>query len=226
MENINIKDIRELSLKNTIRVLKDHRVYHIFRCFIASPINSPYHNLHIKAMKRIQSAASKYHPHNPFHNAMCPKELLNVMEELENNNMFVTKPDLSNPKMVQNIVMTHVNNLLHYCVERGVNDISIMEVLGREAFENTCKAILGEDFIDEMNQGPAPISEMDPEEREKIIKMVLDGTYQKNAFLDAIFNGEYRTEVRDDFFGRLSTHNNIGTMFDYEYDDDDDLWHT
>lgn len=187
METITDKAIREMVARNVIKVLKDHNIYYIFRCFInvvgeASERNI-YLQIPLKTMKKCRDKSKYYSGDNPFSIACSLNDVIDTLEKI---NGGYSKPfSLKNPKMIQEIVLKHVNHLLHYCVERGVKDMTIMETLGRESFEMCCKQIFGDDFVDEMMPETAPMSEE--------FKKKLSG----NPFLNELFSMNLPDEVRN-----------------------------
>lgn len=147
MENMTSKEIRILTFKTLMRVLKNHKVYPIFRSFIKYKNKFDiYTNLNIRSINMFTKISMG--GDNPFIYAQNVNDILSIMESLEKQMMNGHNRGDNNLK-TQNLVMFHTNNLLHFCVERGVKDIRIMGVLGKEAFELTCKKILGDDFVDE-----------------------------------------------------------------------------
>lgn len=149
MENMTTKEIRLLTFKTLIRVLKNHKIYPIFRLFIKYQNNTDiYKNLNLRSTNTFKAKISNMGGDSPFIYAQNVNDILSIMESLEKQMMNGHNRGDKNLK-TQNLVMFHTNNLLHFCVERGVKDIRIMGVLGKEAFELTCKKILGDDFVDE-----------------------------------------------------------------------------
>ena len=235
MEKINNEQLRKLVYKNTIRVLREHKLYPIFRFFTDLPTNGPYYSLKLKGIVRLVNIAEKYKVDNPFHSAKTPDDIIKIMSHLESQFNRGEDSNMENPKTIQRLVMTHVNNLLHFCVERGVKDMGIMGVLGKEAYEMTCKSIIGDDFVDEMEERHPQVElpnldGMDDDERRRIIEMIMRHNNHDNEFLNTIFQGENRVERRrpfvPSFFNDLNANfaTNTGHLFDLDdvYDGDDD----
>lgn len=211
MENMTVKEIRLLTFKMLMRVLKNHKVYPIFRSFIKYNNKFDiYKNLNIRSINIFNAKISNMGGENPFIYAQNVNDILSIMESLEKQMMNGHNRGDKNLK-TQNLVMFHTNNLLHFCVERGVKDIRIMGVLGKEAFELTCKKILGDDFVDETEQ---PNNEDEPMVREKPmsraegIRQFLDemkrvNGNENNDFLDTLLDtareGRLRREDFRDF---------------------------
>lgn len=215
MKKINNKELRKLVYKNTIRVIREHKLYPIFRFFTNYYSNEVYYNLKLEGLVRLSNIAEKYKADNPFHTAKCPDDVIHIMYTLEKHFNRGVDVDMMDPKVVQRLVMTHVNNLLHFCVERGVSDMHIMGVLGKEAYESTCKEIIGEDFVDDMESEQGldlpNVEGMDEEHRKNIIEAIMRLNNHDNDFLNALFNRENRIEGRAPF--TRSFFNDINASF-------------
>lgn len=188
MENLNLENIRCITLKNTIRVLKNHKIYPLLRFAVGPRINNIYNDVPLKT-GILRSRVHKLMSKNPFSEANSYEGVLRVMRDIEKEHpmhMLRINNGDNDQIYIQNFVMSTVNTILHYCVEMGVKDITIMETLGRESFEMTCKAIFGEDFVD--NTGDRGRLDGAPEGLQRLIESIRNGSVDTdNPFIREIF---------------------------------------
>ena len=195
MEKLSTKEIRRLVLKNTIRVLRDHRLYYIFRIFVGAKRRNAYNSLNLNSTTRIKAISNKFRDDNPFYTVRGMKDIILVMSNIEKKIVDSKEVDAKDAKLIQRMIMEHTNNLLHFCVERGVKNLGMMEVLGKEIFESSCKNIFGEDFVDEMEYDEPEIPEHlmrgsaihSREEFLNFLKDMRNGQQFDNEFLNQIF---------------------------------------
>lgn len=184
-------------------------MWHIFRCQVGIKHPNIYKSMYSR--KKI----IRYAKDNPCLYANGAEEIIKLMDGWYGRYNDISQ--LEEPKFVQHMIMSLVNTLLHFCVERGVEDMSIMETLGREAFEMSCKKILGDDFVDQ-TEGPQPRPDnlslsMSKEQIEHLRRMLLEGN---NPFIDTVFNQSQRVRGDDMYYEVRNPYIIDDTDDDYE----------
>lgn len=148
-------DIEFLVLKNFISVVKKKGMYPLFRCSVGWDTNNVISSIY----RRMYS----------FQNLMKNQSNENIYKDAGNIDMFLELMKASlkehgfsnnNPAEIQHHVANCVNCLIHIFIERRVRDYKILESIGGEIFDRTCREIFGGDFEDLL---PAP-----PQNLEKI----------------------------------------------------------
>lgn len=148
--------IAKLVFKNLVWVLKKHKQYFVFRCFIGYNYSiAPRSIYHCNCcfQKSHFYMAKALGKDNPFAFCKNQKDVYLTMVKLPCNGLKNKEfNNLEGNKNKQIYIMSLVNNLLHFCLEGaiGLRDIRKVEAIGKEAFEMTCKMVFGDDFVDEI----------------------------------------------------------------------------
>ena len=151
------KDIQMLVVKHLTMVLKKRCHYFLFRCFVDHRMNddgqkSTVYSLDIFPSFRKKHRDVKFRDDNPFYYCPSADNMCDVLDTLDNFRQRRVKKDFSvgsDNAAIQEKVMKYLNILLHHCLERGLNDLDMVQEIGNEVFEATCKDIFGDDFVDE-----------------------------------------------------------------------------
>jgi len=145
------ENIKSLAFLNLMKVLKEKNMYPIFRASVAvtpysgkengNGISSIY--FHLSPFSNIIQNQGD----NPFTRCMTYRQLLDIIDDYINHPMV---KDADEQTLTQIYITECINTILHCCVERHLhrNNIKILEEIGQEAFNNTCKKLYGEDFED------------------------------------------------------------------------------
>lgn len=154
-KNVNQKELILMIYKNLMGVLKNKKLYHIFRCNVGNGVDNLsirystfYTFYHIKKRHGcdFNPFSSKPINNNPFDCVKNLNELFNKMIEINDAND--EDIPLMNSKKLQMLILQNINNLLHYCVENYVLDFSLLNEIGKETFDRTCYKLFGEKFVD------------------------------------------------------------------------------
>lgn len=161
---IDDKQLRELVYLSLTRVLKNHKIYYKFRCSVGYGKNALKRDMttalycSLGSMHRYVQTARR-NGESPFIRTSTKDDVIKVLCSCIDNGKL-EDGDYSDAK-IQERVTQLVNILIHYCVERLIEDFSVVENIGRETFNMVCKKIFGDDFVDETEKDiPNHIKEM------------------------------------------------------------------
>lgn len=142
------EDIALLTFKNLMMVLKNKKLYPLFRCTVgvhARKAISYSKWVHINDNCWYGMQKTMDSKRNPFTNIDNYKRIVEVMTEMCHMDGEFPKEN----SKIQMLVTQHTNNLLHCSLEGIIDDFMTLETIGKETFDATCRAIFGNDFVDE-----------------------------------------------------------------------------
>jgi hypothetical protein len=108
--------------------------------------------------------------------------------------------EVKNTKEFQMTIMHLVNSLLHNCIEYGVRDnMKILEEVGAQIFEDSCKELLGESFEDLTQEDMPKLDardfmktiKMNPESLKKFIERFAQHYENNNDGIQMLDNNSY-----------------------------------
>lgn len=143
------------------RVLKDRKLYTKFRCFIGYGDKTFTSLIYpsIGAMRQYTHMAYCSAKHNPFYMAKNRNDIFMIFSTMHNCDISKEAPE--EVKSIQLRISQFINTLLHCSIEVVFQDMHLMEEIGQEIFNMSCKKIFGEDFVDETeNEIPEEIKKM------------------------------------------------------------------
>jgi hypothetical protein len=133
-----------VTLKNLCRVLKNRKLFVNFRGTIGCNTMTFMSIGYLTPIVRSSNMFKCQYEHNPF--KKC-KDLKNILDVIASHNHCPLNMD--NEASIQNRIIGTTNMLLHVLVERSVNmNIQLLEKIGEETFNITCKELFGNDFKD------------------------------------------------------------------------------
>lgn len=143
-------DIEYLVLKNFIAVIKKNGLYPMFRCSVGWGTNNVISGMymHMNTFNALMRNQSK---ENIYKDAGNIDTFVEMMKNSFNGGMRVGSND---EKHTQHHIANCVNMLLHVFIERNIRDIRVLEKLGGEIFDLTCKDIYGNEFKDMLPPPP------------------------------------------------------------------------
>jgi len=142
------EDIALLTFKNLMMVLKNKKLYPLFRCTVGVHARkaisySNWAHLNDECWYRMQRMMDS--KRSSFTNVDNYKQIVEVMTEMCHVDGEFPKEN----SKIQMLITQHINNLLHCSLEGIIGDFMTLETIGKETFDATCKAIFGNDFVDE-----------------------------------------------------------------------------
>lgn len=181
------EDIKTLTFLNLMKVLKQKNMYPKFRASVAvtpysgkngNGISSIYYDL------KSFSYIIKRQGENPFMNCLNYKQLLEIIDNYMNPPMV----DNGDEQTITQIYITEcINSILHSCLERHVGrDIKILEEIGQETFNITCKKLYGEGFEDKTASMMPPQAKQMQDMLKSINLDGLSKEEQMKYFMDSI----------------------------------------
>ena len=143
-------------------VLKNKKLYPLFRCTVGAHASkaisySNWAHLNDDCWYGMQKMMDS--KRSPFINVDNYKQIVEVMTEMCHMDGEFPKEN----SKIQMLITQHTNNLLHCSLEGIIDDFMTLETIGKETFDATCKAIFGNEFVDETEK------EM-PEEAKRFIE--------------------------------------------------------
>jgi hypothetical protein len=93
-----------------------------------------------------------------FANAGNIETFVKMMKETSHGGVNVEEYRVQAPGKLQQLIANTINMLLHIFVERNVRDIHVLENLGGQIFDMTCREVFGGEFEDML---PQPTPEME-----------------------------------------------------------------
>lgn len=152
-KNLTNSDLAFIVYKNLVKILKSKKLYHIFRCNVGNSISnlSVRYSAYCICPKHFMDnpfVAKVFHreaSRSPFGEAKNLSDLFCRMKTCVRCDDNISS--ISDTRL-QMIVLEHINNLLHYCVEPTVLDFSLLNSIGNEAFNAVCGELFGEEFVD------------------------------------------------------------------------------
>jgi hypothetical protein len=155
------KDIDYLIFKNFTFVLKKHKMYPIFRCLVGTNTKNSVTSIYLN-MPSFSRVYARQIRDNIFRNAGNFGMFIHIMKQTFNG----VKNE--SPEEIQRHVADSVNNLLHLFIEPQVRRFEVLEELGEEMFNLTCREFFGGDFEDKL---PKP-QNLDMEKIKQINEMI------------------------------------------------------
>lgn len=158
-KSINEKEIVLTVYKNLTRVLKNKKLYHIFRCAMGNGEGnltirySSFYPFYYCDMNSAMAEPPGYTffrertSENPFNKCRSVNDVLDKLLA-----MCEYELDSSDDKKTQMRILHHINNLIHYCIENNVRDFRMLESIGKETFDMTCKNLFGDKFVDKTEE--------------------------------------------------------------------------
>jgi len=184
------------TLKCFIKVLKDMRYYHIFRCSVGHYNGGPlgerlpvmFPVVDYPMIGAIKMFAVRSDPKNNrfYYNQSLSDTVLTLSHEIHFDSFFLKFEDKQ--EAIKMAVSAIINILLFQCLQQFLASVNIEEI-GRSIYNLACKKILGDSFVEEVN---SPISEkaflhkkildsIDPEMK-KILANSYYGSYGVNYY--------------------------------------------
>lgn len=205
--------IELLALKTLARTCKEKSIYPYIICSMCSSNKTIVGSIisTLRTYKKIRDINSN---DNPFMNCKTQEEIISALFSIRHRSNTA-----NTSKLKQFRVMDCVNNLIHSCLERTIKNGARVEDIGREAFENTCKKIFGDDFKDETGPTPSDVgNEGNFLELLERINHARGGT----RGIDEPYNGFVRELIGNQFsIASQDMTENDEEEYDYDYDDDD-----
>ena len=202
-------DLERILILSFLRVIKKHKVYVNFmmtmdktkliaNSFVNKKISSTKWGFASSINYDFPATQRSYVDENKkkFSSCVSIDELINRLK-LEADNCCGVKTSFESNKDYQDLISFEVNTIIHNCIEPSVtHNFELLNEIGKETFEMTCKKIFGDDFVDETPQVP----KLDIDTFKKILNM------QDEDF--------YNDETRRESFDKLmeSLRERLGTI--------------
>ena len=149
-------DIEYLVLKNFIAVIKKNGLYPMFRCSVGWGTNNVISGMY-RHMNTFSTLVKNQSKENIYKDAGNIDSFVSMMKDSMSGGMRVGSSD---EKHTQHHIANCVNMLLHIFIERNVRDIRVLENLGGEIFDRTCRDIYGNEFKDMLPPPPPNVEKM------------------------------------------------------------------
>ena len=150
-------DLEYLVLKNFITVMKKNGMYPMFRCVVGTNTKNVVSSIY-KRMHSFEKFYKNQSKENVFANAGNIETFVKMMKETSHGGVNVEEYKVQAPAKLQQLIANTINMLLHIFVERNVRDIHVLENLGGQIFDMTCREVFGGEFEDML---PQPTPEME-----------------------------------------------------------------
>ena len=188
-------ELEELVLKVFLKHIKTNNLYVAFRLSVNHDngrIKDIFHNFCSKAAFDFYHVSVDKVRRNgsPFMNVCSFDGMAAMMRECNGGK----KLTVTNDGKFQIAIMQMVNNLLHSCVEYAVTkDIRLLEKIGSAIFEEVCKKLFGDAFVDKTEEA------IDVHHRDFLKKMhemeMLNPEHLDRDFLELIRRETMRREI-------------------------------